>query len=104
MDAGLEVVYEPERQRYELREGDRTIGYADAVPRGEAIAMPYVQIVPELRGREFGALLLRGTLDDLKRQGKRVIPICPYVSAFIRRNPEYRELVASDEGRGAIGS
>jgi len=35
-------------------------------------------------------------LEDVRQQGKTVIPICPYALNFIRRHPEYIELVQPD--------
>jgi predicted GNAT family acetyltransferase len=32
-------------------------------------------------------------LDDARGRGLEVVPICPYVSAYIRRHPDYRDLV-----------
>jgi len=36
-------------------------------------------------------------LDDARQQGLAVIPLCPYVVVFIRRHPEYIELVPVEE-------
>jgi predicted GNAT family acetyltransferase len=32
-------------------------------------------------------------LDDVRRQGKIVVPLCPFVAAFIGKHPEYVDLV-----------
>ncbi len=32
----------------------------------------------------------------LRERGRRVIPICPLVTSYIRRHPEYADLVAPD--------
>ena len=33
---------------------------------------------------------------ELIRRGLRVVPICPFVAAYIRRHAEYADLVADD--------
>ena len=38
--------------------------------------------------------LVRFCLDDIRAQGLRVDPACPFVAAYIRKNPEYSDLVA----------
>lgn len=48
----------------------------------------------ELRGKGVAGELVRGTLDEIKRQGARFLPTCPYVQAFVKKHPEYQEGVA----------
>ena len=35
-------------------------------------------------------------LDDLRARGRAVVPLCPFVAGFIRRHPEYDDLVTTD--------
>ncbi len=88
------VSHNPERMRYELRKGDLPIGFADAIPRGDAVVVPHVEISPEFEGQGLGSKLVRGMLDDLRAHGKKVEPVCPFVVAFFRRNPDYSDLRA----------
>jgi predicted GNAT family acetyltransferase len=48
------------------------------------------------RGRGVGEALVRGTLDQLRERGDRLVPKCPFVAAFIQRHPEYAELVTTE--------
>lgn len=41
--------------------------------------------------------LTRAALDDARRLGVAVIPPCPYMVIFIRRHPEYSDLVPVEE-------
>jgi predicted GNAT family acetyltransferase len=51
--------------------------------------------VPEaLRGHHVADDLVRQTLDETLRLGYRFIPTCPFVAAFVEKNPEYRKGVA----------
>lgn len=47
-------------------------------------------------GKGFGSTLVRGALDHIRAQGKTAIPICPYAMNYIRRHPEYRDVVRED--------
>jgi uncharacterized protein len=96
MTANYETVFVSERSRYELVDQDQreTVGYLEIQDRGEAAAIPYVFVDPALRGRDLGARLVRGSLDDLRRKGKKVIPICPFAVQFFRRNPDYADMLA----------
>ena len=41
-----------------------------------------------------GSALVRGALDIIRARNEKVQPRCPFVSAFIRKNPQYRDLLA----------
>ena len=36
---------------------------------------------------------MAGVLDLARLRGLKVVPRCPYAAAFIRRHPEYQDLV-----------
>lgn len=59
--------------------------------------MVYVHtgVPPELEGRGIAGQLAKFALDDARARGLRVVARCPYVAAYIERNPEYAELLAS---------
>jgi predicted GNAT family acetyltransferase len=85
----------PERSRYELVLGDDVVGIADYRVSGEQVTMPHTETDPAHRGQGYGAILVRGALDDVRRAGRTVVPACWYVAEFIGDNPEYADLVAA---------
>jgi predicted GNAT family acetyltransferase len=40
-----------------------------------------------------GSRLIQGVLDDVRARGLRVLPVCPFVLAFLERHPEHELLV-----------
>lgn len=85
-----EVVRNP--PRYELAVDGET---AFAVYREElgVLVITHTETPPHLRGRGIASRLVRGMLEDIARRGLKVVPRCPFVSAFIARSPEFRALV-----------
>src|SRR5688572_3909320 len=83
-----------ERGRYELTVDGEIVGIADYRDTGEALVFPHTEIDPARRGQGHGAVLVRGALDDVRRQGRTIVPSCWYVAEFIGENPEYADLVA----------
>jgi uncharacterized protein len=88
----LRVENRPERSRYELRRGDKLIGFADYRPREHGIAITHTEVEDEYEGRGFGTRLARAALDDARERGLEVDPVCPFVAHFIRLHPEYERL------------
>jgi uncharacterized protein len=89
-----EVRHDEARSRYELCIEGRVVGVADYVDRDGTVVLPHTEIEPSMRGQGLGELLVRHTLDDLRRQERRIVPSCWFVAQFVREHPEYRDLVA----------
>ncbi len=82
--------------RYELVLDGMVAGVADFRPDGEGVLVfPHTEIDPRLRGRGLGEVLVRGALDDVRRQGSTVVPACWFVAEFLDQNPDYADLRAS---------
>jgi len=79
--------------RYEIRLGERRVGLADYYRRGDVVVIPHTETSPEFGGRGLASRLVRYCLDDIRAQGLRVEPACPFVAAFIRKNSEYADLL-----------
>jgi uncharacterized protein len=89
------VQHHPERSRYELLVDGQLVGIADYVPADDVLVFPHTEIARDLRGRGLGAVLVQGALDDVRRQGRRIVPECWYVAQFVADNPEYGDLLAT---------
>ena len=50
-------------------------------------------VPPEHRGRGVAADLARAAFEYAKEHGYRVIPTCPYIETYLKRHPEYEDLV-----------
>lgn len=100
-DATTEVVVTdaPEASRYEARVGDPVVGVAEYRLTPGVITFLHTEVMPAAEGRGVGGRLARTALDDARARGLRVRPLCPFISAYIRRHPEYRDLVV----RGSVG-
>lgn len=90
------VVNVPDASRYELRDGERMIGEAAYRRRNGRIAFIHTEVDEALEGRGLGSALVATALDDARSEGLEVVPLCPFVAAFIERHPEYQDLVAAD--------
>lgn len=100
----IAVAYAPTQERYEIRKGGELVGFATARRRGDVVTLPHVEIAPAHRGQNFANLLVRGALDDIEARGERIVALCPFVVAFLQRNPRYRSLGLQALGLWVFGS
>ena len=59
------------------------------------IVLYHTEVDSAFEGRGLGSVLVAGALDDIRRRGLEVEPLCPFVAAYIARHPEYADLVAA---------
>lgn len=86
----------PIESRYEARIGDRVVGISEYELPDEAgpIVFVHTEVMPDAEGQGVGSRLARGALDDVRRRRLSVVADCPFIAAYIRRHPEYRDLLA----------
>ena len=99
--ADVEVRDNPEMRRYEATVGDRLAGTAVYDAQPGALVFIHTVVLPRWEGRGVGGRLARAALDDVRARGLRAVPRCPFIAAWIRRHPEYEDLVPPED-RGLL--
>lgn len=91
--SAIEVVHEPEQQRYAVSVDGRPAGFAAYIPTPGMVVFTHTEVDRAFEGQGVGSALAREALDDVRRQGHQVMPLCPFILAWIRRHPEYGDMV-----------
>ncbi len=91
-----------ERCRFEVLVDDEVVGFAVYHLDAGRAAIPHTEVDPAHGGRGVATELIHTVLDSARERGQQVLPYCPFVSAYIRKHPEYVVLVPPDE-RGSFG-
>lgn len=89
-----EFVDNPRRHRFELRSGDEVLGFVVYRLADDVITLVHTEVDPAHGGQGHAATLARAALDEARKRGLAVVPTCPYVASYIRKHPEYADLVA----------
>jgi uncharacterized protein len=92
------VVDNKERKRFEAH-----LGGADGALAGVltysvedgVVVMPHTGVEPQYEGRGIGGKLAKAALDSARERDLKVAPWCPFVAAYIEKNPGYADLVAA---------
>ncbi len=83
----------PSKGRYVLRldgaEAEMTYSRA-----GESIIIiDHTEVPGAMRGRSVGQALVRRAVEDARRSGRSIIPLCPFARAQIERHPEWQDVL-----------
>jgi uncharacterized protein len=82
--------------QYEARLDGEQVGLIRYTRDGDVVTMVHTEVEPRVEGHGVGGELVRQALDDVRAQGKRVRPSCPFVRAYIDEHAEYADLVSDD--------
>ena len=89
----LNVVQNISENRFEIR-ADDLIAVSQYQLSGNIITFYHVEVPLEWEGQGIGSLLAKASLDYARANSLKVIPLCSFMSAYVRRHPEYRDLTA----------
>ena len=87
------VVDNVKETRYEILVERRVAGAAVYRRTGSTVAFLHTVIDPESEGRRLGAILARRARNGPREEGAAVLPFCPFIREYIRRHPDYLNLV-----------
>lgn len=87
------VVDDPDEHRYELRLGETLAGTIEYAAQPGRIVLIHTEVDPAFEGKGLGSRLVAGALDDIRSRGLRLVPVCSFVRSYLRRHPEYADLV-----------
>lgn len=87
----LKVIDNKEKERFEIDLDGKT-ALIDYSEQNGVVAMTHTEVPPEFEGKGIGSKLVKGALEIVKNDGKRVRPLCTFVAAYIKRHPEYQSL------------
>jgi uncharacterized protein len=83
----------PEERRYEAYVGGELAGFATYHVQPGLVTVMHTEIERAFEGRGIGSQFVAAMLDDIRRRQARVLPVCPFVRAFLQKHPEYADLV-----------
>jgi uncharacterized protein len=91
--SGVRVVDNSDLGRYEIHLDGEIVGISAYIARPDRIIFTHTEVDEALEGQGLGSKLARGALEDVRAKGLRLTPRCPFIAAYIRRHPEYQDLV-----------
>lgn len=88
----LQITHDPASRRFTTQADGHE---AELVYRlqGQALVIEHTGVPEAIGGRGIAGNLVRAVLDYARAQGLRVVPACSYSAEFVKRHPEYADLV-----------
>ncbi|HEX8937756.1 MAG TPA: GNAT family N-acetyltransferase [Sphingomicrobium sp.] len=87
------IVDNPEKHRFEADLGDGSIAIAEYNLLHGRITFTHTEVPSAHEGQGIGSSLIRFALASARQRGLRVIPICPFFAAYIKKHAEEQDLL-----------
>jgi predicted GNAT family acetyltransferase len=81
-------------RRYEMVI-DGVTAFVTYVRQGDRLTLVHTEVPKTLGGRGVGSSLATAVLEDIRSRGLRIVPECDFIAAFIKRHPEFADLVVA---------
>ncbi len=81
------------KKRFELHIDDQIAILEYFTVKGNVAYLTHTEVPPSLQGKGYASILVNEALDELNDEGTKIVPMCPYVLAFIKRHKEYGNMV-----------
>jgi hypothetical protein len=100
----MTIVHNPELSRYEVRIDGRMAGFTQYRRAPRTVDFTHTEVYPEFEGQGLGSKLAAGALDAVRAGGDRAVASCPFISTYIKRHPEYADLVSGPKQASGPGT
>lgn len=84
---------------FELRVGDDLAAYSEYNVLKNGLLFTHTEVLPAFEGRGIGSAIATYALEHARRESLAVIPVCHFIAGFLRKHPEYQDLVTPENRR-----
>jgi predicted GNAT family acetyltransferase len=85
--------------RFEFTEQGKSIGFIEYYAFEHIAIIVHTEVNSALEGKGHGSRVAQHALEYMRGQQKQVVPICGFFAHFLRKHPEYTELVTPESRR-----
>ena len=88
------VVHNQGKSRYEIFVDGELAGFTHYDLSNGVARFDHTEVQPRFNGRGLGTTLVKGAFDEVRAAGQwKIRAVCPFVAIFVKRHPEYDDLV-----------
>jgi uncharacterized protein len=79
--------------RFEL-DADGVVAVANYHVAGNVMTITHTEVPPHARNKGIASRLIGAILAQARTRGLKIVPLCPFVGAYVSKHPEYEDLLA----------
>lgn len=86
------LVINTDKRRFEFYIDD-SVAFIEYKLKGDDILLMHTKVPEELQGMGIGNALILKSLQEIELRKLRLVPLCPFVKSFLRKNPDWNRLL-----------
>lgn len=83
-----------EKKRFELEVEGHTAFIEFIIDKDNVMYLTHTEVPNALGGKGVGKSIVEKTLNYIKDNGYTLAPLCPFVAAYLKRNPDWKPILA----------
>ncbi|WP_299442493.1 GNAT family N-acetyltransferase [uncultured Aquimarina sp.] len=84
------------KNRFELKVESETIFIEYILKNENSIYLTHTEVPAIMEGKGLGSTIIKKTLDYIKEKRYKMIPLCPFVVAYLKRHPDAADGILKD--------
>jgi len=76
---------------------DGTVSFIEYKKYPHAVALLHTEVPPAMEGKGIAAALVLKTFNYMEENHLKIISLCPYVTMYLKRHPEWNRIVVPSE-------
>ncbi|MBK1438523.1 N-acetyltransferase [Parapedobacter sp. ISTM3] len=97
----MPIVKDETQRQYQLTI-DGQVAFIDYKQHGKRVYLIHTEVPATLEGRGVAASLVGKVFTHIEQNGELLIPLCPYVQAYLKRHPEWNHLMEKQPNDGNV--
>lgn len=89
-----ELTDNPDQKRFEYKVDGQTAFIEYIINKNGLIFLTHTEVPKKLRGQGIAFEMIGEALTEVKNRDLKLVPLCPTVAEYIRRNPNLKDMLA----------
>ncbi len=90
---GATTTVSKDADRFTIAVDGTPAGYAEFADRDGRRTFPHTEVDDAFQGRGLATILIGDALQQTRDAGLRIVPVCPMVAAYVKKHPEFDDVV-----------
>jgi predicted GNAT family acetyltransferase len=87
------VTHDARGNQFTISVGGQPAGFTEYVDQGDQRIFVHTIVDDAFSGQGLGSVLAKFALDDTRSAGKRIVPICPFIAAYVARHHDWAAVI-----------
>ncbi|MCW8981842.1 MAG: N-acetyltransferase, partial [Altibacter sp.] len=70
-------------------------GVIEYIRAQDKMYLTHTEVPDALEGKGIASSMAKYALEQIKDEGLKLVPLCPFIASYVKRHPEYKTLLAA---------